>query len=241
MTQKTLLMLLLALLGLSVVYGVVRYPRQQKIAQGEAPTARAARDNLSARATANPDRVQLELLIPTEEPFSAPKKDLFGPLYRPVAPSPKPKAPRQVKAPAPPPPPPAPVEKPLAPLPRFTVLGSLEKAGEKQVFLALGSDVYLVKRDSRFGPGEKFSVADMTDHQLRLRMRGEDRLITLSLVDKNAGAPLGIRRKASAPLRESLPSSTPVDLTTPESPPPQESPAEAPTDSGTVPYLKMPE
>ncbi|MGE4578608.1 MAG: hypothetical protein AB7F21_03635 [Desulfuromonadales bacterium] len=243
MNRKNLLALLLALLALSVAYAIIQYPRQQKISQGDSPVARAANDSPSAIASVDPDRVLLDLLVPADEPFAAPQKDLFGPLYRPAPPAPKPVARPQVKAPAPPPPPPPPpVQQPLAPLPRFTVLGSLEKAGDRQVFLSLGSELYLVRQGSHFGPGEKFSVVGMTDRQLSIRMTGEDRLITLPLMDKNAGKPLGIKRKVSAPLREPLPATAePVDLTLPESPPPQESPAEIPTESGSVPYLKMPE
>ncbi|BCA80176.1 hypothetical protein [Desulfuromonas sp. AOP6] len=241
MNKKNLLMLLLALLGLSIAYAIIQYPRQQKIAQGEAPV-RAAKSHLSASAATDPDHVQLDLLTPAAEPFPAPKKDLFGPLYRPMAPAPTPATRPQVKAPSPSPPPPPPVQEPLAPLPRFTVLGSLEKGGDKQVFLSLGSELYLVRLGSRFGPGEKFNVVDMTDRQLNIRMTGEDRLITLPLADKNAGKPLGIKRKVSAPLRESLPATAdPVEMTLPDSPTPQESPAEVPNESGSVPYLKMPE
>ena len=243
MNKKNLLVLLLALLGLSVAYAIIQSPRQQKIAQGKSPAARTAKDDLSTRVSADPDRVRLDLLTPADESFAAPQKDLFGPLYRPVARTSKPAARPQVKTPAPPPPPPPPpVQKPLAPLPRFTVLGSLEKAGDKQVFLSLGSELYLVRHGSRFGPGEKFHVVDMTDRQLSIRMTGEDRLITLPLVDKTAGKPLGIKRKVSAPLREPLPATAePVELTLPESPTPQEPPPETPMESGSVPYLKMPE
>jgi len=238
MNKKTLLTILLILLGLSAVYSYLYTPRQKRIQTAENEVRDIPSGNRAISAE-NGLRVHLDLLTPSDEPFQSAKKDIFGPLVYYVPPPPRPQSPVRV---APPPPPPQPkVVAPTKPLPRFTLLGSIEKAGKLKVFLALGSDVFVVGEGSRFGKSSEYSVTGLTKNLLTLHMAGDDRPITIPLVDKNAGKPMGIKRKVSTPSRPEPASQPEVMEQAPATEPAQETAPPEPANSGSVPYLKMPE
>lgn len=121
------------------------------------------------------------------ERFKAPKRDIFGPLYvvrkvkkKPVV-KPKPK----VK--------PKPIEIPkivitpkvvnIKPLATFTLLGYLDKDGDRTVFLGHGEEIFLLKVGDTFA--REYHVAEITSDLVLIKRETDDREIRIALKKAN--------------------------------------------------------
>lgn len=184
--QKLLLGTLLGILSLALGYAYWGSPRQERVVPVVRTPAQAKGVEVMpvAERTSDRRRVRLDILERGVEAFSEPKRDIFRLARpRPVLPPPPPPpvitqappvaAPPPVLAPSPPP----------IPLPRFTVLGLLQKEGGRSIFLSLNSAIFVVKEGTRFGDRQEFVVEKLTDQQLVIRQEGLPVPVTVSLSD----------------------------------------------------------
>ncbi|WP_305046721.1 hypothetical protein [Geoalkalibacter sp.] len=208
--QKKLLAGCLVALACAGVYAGWQSPRQQRVADpGETSrTAAATRRAAPAEApkAAAPERLRLDLLEEEATSFTGSARDLFGPLFAaptvPVAPP---------APPLPPPPPPVVLPEPqaaadpaaLMPPVRFNVLGFVETAGRKTVFLESGGEVFLAREGETFG--SDFQVTELTPQRLVIAQQGSPYPIVLPLQERPAvssfGSPAAPAASPGAPRR----------------------------------------
>lgn len=183
--KRVLLAILLGVLCLSVVYAYLATPRQQKAP----PRLTSAEPRRVAVTSDRPSevKVRLDQLETEEEPFPGAERDIFRFKAKPAPPPPEPK----------PTPPPSPVVSlqpsqaaPVTPLEtarkalsEFSFLGFLEKGNVRTVFLTSGGELFIVKRNDRFGKDQEFLVTGLSDQTLTVQRRGEQTPMTIPLVE----------------------------------------------------------
>lgn len=192
--QKLTLFVLLILLVLAVVWSVTRLPRQAtvdklKYAPGQpAPAPRPA----TPAAGKPPDRsagrtLRLDLLDQDRPDFKGYRRNIFKPVFVDEIKLLKQKAAavRPVVAPPVQPVKTIPVALPAMPprqeLPRFTLLGFLQKDSRKTVFLARDKDIFLVKKGDTFGG--RFMATAITDQALTIKVNDTGEEIVIPLIE----------------------------------------------------------
>lgn len=184
MKRKPLILLLLLIcLGLSVAYSYWASPRQERVPRQNQAVKDRPLPTRGATAKGDDTHLQLELLQASDGSFPGYKRNIFGSVKPPLPPPPPAKVVSApvVTAPPPPPPPSNPVvQRELA---RFKFLGYLEKDREKTVFLSRDKDLYLVKKGTRFGDQQEFTVGELTATKLVIQVAGDSRKIEIELVE----------------------------------------------------------
>jgi len=200
--QKLILTVLLALLGVSLIYSFFRMPRQKRApAPASAPATAAKKAAVPRKAVSPPAaqqrvderKLRLDLLEATPPPFAGFRRNIFQPIFREEAkPSrlPLPAPPVRPALPKPPPPPPiaAPVP-PAAPAPtpvqqemaRFTFLGFMKKDNQKTIFLSSSNEIFLVKKGDKIAG--KYEVTNITDEALTIHVLADGSEIIIPLVE----------------------------------------------------------
>ncbi len=162
--------------------------------QGAAEKGRAPKGDLEQYV------VQLDLLDRGVEAFGEPKRDLFQ-LSIPKPPPPKPKPVQRATPVAPRPVMPRPAVAPK-PAVRLNVLGYLQTEKDSKVFLSSGKSLFVVKKGSRFGPGQAYYIEDLTADEVVIKLA--DRPVPIHLPLKMAAAkppPAGFSPPPASPFR----------------------------------------
>ncbi|AMV72776.1 hypothetical protein JCM30471_12920 [Desulfuromonas carbonis] len=190
MKRKPLILLLLLIcLGLSIAYSYWASPRQERIPRQNPPGKERPLPTRLTTPKGDPavddTHLHLELFQVNEGTFPGYKRNIFGSVEPPPPPPPPP--PKVVSAPVvaapPPPPPPQPTPVVQRELARFRFLGYLEKDQEKTVFLSRDKDLYLVKKGTRFGDRQEFTVGELTATRLVIQVAGDSRKIEIELAE----------------------------------------------------------
>lgn len=207
--KKLALFVLLILFALSLVYSVVRMPKQ-KVATpavqgrsgavspvaGERPPAPSEKGGGAATAqNRGTDRMlPLDLDLP---PFRGVKRNIFRPIFREevkVAPlPPPPPAPPRRAEPAPQPQPvkadaksvqPTPKQEAEKTLGKLRFLGFLKNDNRKIIFLAEGSEIFLVKKGDRIAG--RYEVTRLTDEAITISVLSDGSDLVFPLVENRA-------------------------------------------------------
>jgi hypothetical protein len=198
--KKLVLCLLLIALAGSLVYSVLRSPKQQRVATlkyrpgAAAPAARKSAPRPAA-VGADDQSVHLAALDQQLPRFSGYRRNIFSPIFReevklpPFKPLPLPPKPVALPAPPsmpPPPPPPPPTAEELAAseMAKFTFLGFLKKDGARTVFLSSNNEIFLAKKGSFLSP--KYQVSDLTDDAITIKSVAGGRELVIPLVENRA-------------------------------------------------------
>ncbi len=199
--QKLTLFILLILLVCALVWSVISFPRQKKVATlANVPgqKARVIRPAVVKKAPGTPPAattdariLQLELLNQGGSSFKGYHRNIFKPVFvdevalmkqKLAAPKPVITPPRPVAAikPAPLQPQIAQPEAPRSALARFTFLGFLKKDNKQTIFLTKDKEIVLVKHGDRFGNG-KYEASSLTDQALTILVvdTGEEIVVPL--------------------------------------------------------------
>lgn len=200
--QKLILTVLLALLGVSLIYSFFRMPRQKRASTPASSPAPAAKVAAVPRKAVSPPvaqqrvderKLRLDLLDATPPPFAGFRRNIFQPIFReetkpsrlplpapPVRPAlPKPPPPPPVAAPLPPAAPaPTPVQQEMA---RFTFLGFMKKDNQKTIFLSSSNEIFLVKKGDKIAG--KYEVTNITDEALTIHVLADGSEIIIPLVE----------------------------------------------------------
>ncbi len=203
--QKIILTILLVILGLAMTYAFWNAPRQARVAS-TVPAGSAVKSPAPQKVAILDEKrkVRLDLLPRKGEAFAAPERNIFR--LTEVRPQPAPPPPVQ-------PPPPPVVERPVVkppplpvkPLPHFTFLGFLEKAGQKTVFLTSNNEIYLVKAGQQFGPGQEFQIAELTDENLVIHQVAGGAPITVPLTSGASASSFAAPSSFRAPIIDRRP------------------------------------
>lgn len=211
--QKLLLFLLLLVLAGSIVWAVVRTPRQK---EAPASAARPGQATVIRKSGAPPSQArapagalhlaQLDQQMAGSTGF---RRNIFSPIFRgdeerpalklpppPPPPSTLPPPPPPPPQAAPPPPPPPPTEEELdrAELGKLRSLGFLKKNGERTVFLAKNNEIILARKGSKIG--SSFQVADITDEAMTIKSLKSSAQVVIPLAEKMS---LGGRQPSTRP------------------------------------------
>ncbi|WP_224981451.1 type II secretion system protein PulP [Geomonas agri] len=212
--QKLALFLLLLVFAGSVVYAIVRSPRQQQVATlKNQPGARATvlrkKPDLAPKAAAPAAGVvHLDLLQREKPGFSGFRRNIFSPIFRdeqklanlklpPPPPPPKKLPPLPAALPVvPPPPPPPPTQEQLdeAELGKFVFIGFLKKGTARTVFLSKGGEIFLARKGGQVG--SRFQVSNITDDAITIKSMQTDRQLVIPLVENRS---LSVRRASASP------------------------------------------
>jgi len=205
--QKLALVVLLVLFALSLVYSVVRMPKQKTIDRPAGRPAPAVTPREGGRtspppapttgATKGGDRLlPLDLDV---APFRGIGRNIFRPIFR-----------EEVRIAPLPPPPPAPPRRaePVKPpqsapsggvgeagkptakqeaektLGKLRFLGFLGNEGKKTIFLAEGSQIYLVRRGDRIAG--KYEVTRLTDEAITITVLSDNSDLVFPLVENRS-------------------------------------------------------
>lgn len=207
--KKLVLFILVILLGLSLVYGYFRTPRQQTVAklkysQGAVASPdeqrKASTQPRSAKQTVSPvqgdSAVRLALLEPDIEGFSGFRRNIFKPIFR-----------EELKVVPLPPPPPAPPKKvepvkdkkvpatdaPPAPTARqeaekrigkLRFLGFYKNDANKTIFLAEGPEIFLVKKGDKISG--RYEVTRLTDEAITISVLSDGSDLVFPLVENRS-------------------------------------------------------
>ena len=205
--QKQVLFILVIVLLLSMVYSYYRMPvqkRQPKPANvaGVAPPAANGKVVAAAKpatgVTAESDQLQLALLDKQESKFRGFKRNLFKPIFR-----------EEVKIKPLPPPPPAPPQRSILPsskpaatpptttagpptavetakqeIGRLRFLGFLRKDTRKTIFLAEGSEIFLVRKGDKIAG--RYQVTALTDDAITITVLADKSDLVFPLVESRA-------------------------------------------------------
>ncbi len=197
--KRAILGALLGVLAVCLIYAYLATPRLEKAPPRVAsPRKQPVNQNPSAGDQREPPgRIDFAYLSSNPQEFTGAQRDIFQfGQRRPVKSA---STSRVVKKEVSKPvlrPEVVPVEVVQKSLSQFTFLGFLEKAGAKTVFLSSGGNLFLVKRDERFGDDQEFLVADIADNTLQVRHTGRDELIEVPLIEQQK-----LSASASAPAR----------------------------------------
>ncbi|MBN2429153.1 MAG: hypothetical protein JXK94_12525 [Deltaproteobacteria bacterium] len=206
---KGILYILIAIFLLAVVYAYVQYPRQSRIADSAVESKSQVRRPVSSKSEPAEDnrfRVRFDWLK-KQRPFSGAKEDLFGPLYGAK------KGPSIL-----------PVQKKVSPQPAFkrtdtsalstpplNFLGFLASGKSRTYFFSQGEDVFVAKKGAKFGKQKEFSIVAATSKAVKIRKQGDEELLNISLVEKNAVS--GFNKQKAEKREEGKPfSSKPSDF-----------------------------
>ncbi|HJV64958.1 MAG TPA: type II secretion system protein PulP [Geomonas sp.] len=200
--QKATLAVLVIVLACSVLYAIIRSPRQREATPQELRRQQpaAGKSVQSAPPAGQPGKVELALLDREPPRFAAPRRDIFSPVFKeevklppfkPLPPLPPPKPPRTLNLPPappmqapPPPPPPTPEQQAENEMRKLTVLGFLKKNGNKTVFLSFNDQILLARKGATLL--NKFVVKDITDEAITLRPANGGNEVVIPLVDNKA-------------------------------------------------------
>ena len=204
--QKLILCLLLLVLAGSIVYSILRSPKEQRVVTPKfksgiaAPTAGKVAPAPAASGT-DAQNVHLALLDREMPRFSGFRRNIFSPIFReevklpafkplPLPPKPVFVPPPQLPPPAPPAPaPPTADEVAASEMAKFTFLGFLKKGGERTVFLSSNNEIFLAKKGSHLGT--KYQVSDVTEDAITIKSIAGGRELVIPLVENR---PLSTRR-----------------------------------------------
>ena len=199
--KKLVLCLLLIALAGSLVYSVLRSPKQQRVATlkyrpgAVAPAARKSAPQPAA-AVADDQSVHLAALDQELPRFSGYRRNIFSPIFReevklppfkplPLPPKPVPLPAQSQMLPAPPPAaPPTEEEVAASEMAKFTFLGFLKKDGARTVFLSSNSEIFLAKKGSFLTP--KYQVSDLTDDAITIKSVAGGRELVIPLLENRA-------------------------------------------------------
>lgn len=163
---KKILLIFACLLGMSLIYAYLNWPRQARVTDTP-PVQPRAQVSFPAGEGSPPGDGS-----PVEAPDGE-VRNIFAPLFPAVV---RPAAsavgkPRSVKPSMPA------VAPPLAPavptIPRPVFLGKLKHGGGKSVFLSVLGEVYIVKPGERFGPDMKYTLVEVGNQSLTIRHEEE--------------------------------------------------------------------
>lgn len=199
--QKLILTILLALFACSLVYSLVRMPRQKTVDRSKYQgSQQSVGKPLKVSPAEDSARVRLDLLDRAAGAYRGGGRNVFrgefsGEVKKPRIPlPPPPPPPAQVTVP----PPPAAVSPPAQVEPtqlqrdmaNFTFLGFLKKDTRKTIFLSNGKEIFLVKKGDRIAG--KYDVASLTDEALTITSILDGGEILIPLVENK---PLSAPRK----------------------------------------------
>lgn len=195
--QKRLLLILLGIFVLTLLYGIFSCPRQERV--GKDASAPAVRPRPAVIGTISlPDPESQESPEVAEESSvdkeAGVKRNIFAPLYPYVPPPPPPKVILPKKGPAqlalerkPPPPP-------------FRLIGYLENDQRQLFFLAQAKELFIVRREEKFGPDNRYRIVDAKSDGVTIESIDGGETIhlpisrTVSSVEK-VGGPVGVFRR----------------------------------------------
>lgn len=205
--KKALLILVIVLMG-SLIYSYFRMPVQKNVAKlTYAPGAEKTQVAEKAGATAvksanNPSQENNQLLVSLldqqNNQFKGFKRNLFKPIFR-----------EEVKiSPLPPPPPPPPPQKSILPSKLTTVppatspvavstaetakqdfgrlrfLGFLRKDARKTIFLAEGSEIFLVRKGDKISG--RYQVTGLTDDAITITVLADKSDLVFPLMENRS-------------------------------------------------------
>jgi hypothetical protein len=212
--QKRLLLILLGIFALALIYGILNYPKQQRVERDAPPPA--AQPRPSGTGTVTPPGPESERPPVAEEEIPADeeadvRRNIFAPLY-PYVPPPAPKVvlpPNGLAQPGPVQPPPP---------PPFQLIGYLEKNQERLFFLAQANDLFIVRPEEVFGPDNRYRIVEVEPSEVIIETI--DGLETIRLPISSAVSSIeSVGRPAGVLQRPSFPTPPPaVQLPVPESP-----------------------
>lgn len=204
--QKMILGILLLLFAVSLVYSVVRMPRQKAVDRPAGSQIPAATPREGSKSPATSPRTTGpptagDRLLPLDldvAPFRGVGRNIFRPIFREevkVAPlPPPPPAPARRAEPAKPPLQPAagggtaakptPKEEAEKKLGRLRFLGFLKNDQKKTVFLAEGAEIFLVSKGDRIAG--KYEVTRLTDEAITITVLSDNSDLVFPLVENRS-------------------------------------------------------
>jgi hypothetical protein len=202
--QRLILMILLGVLGCSLIYSFLRWPRLKRV---EKLTYQAGMSAKTVKPPivkdGDPAKVRLDLLEHRRGRSTAGGRNIFGGIMADEA---KKSKLAKIPLPLPPPPPEKPVVPPSAPVPTvpavveptplqrdmatFTFLGFLKKDNRKTIFISNGQEIFVVKKGDKVAG--KYNVAAITDESMTISSLQDGGEILIPLVENK---PLKAPRK----------------------------------------------
>ena len=204
--QRVALLILAIILLLSLVYSYFRMPKQQQVAKlthapGVTATSVRSKGVGEPKVVAGGAKVDaplaLSLLDQPEGQFKGFRRNLFKPIFRedvkiaplpPPPPAPPQKSILPSKAPVQPPPvsPPVttPVEAAKQEMGRLRFLGFLRKDAVKTIFLAEGSQIFLVRKGDMIS--SRYQVTGLTDDAITITVLADKSDLVFPLMENRA-------------------------------------------------------
>lgn len=199
--QKAILTALLIIFAGSIVYSILRMPKQERVAKltyQPGMTAKPLRTDQAGEADVA--RVRLDLLERVAGTLPSGGRNIFHSLFAAGS--------KKSLIPLPPPPPPPPPEKIVEPPPAaytpqvteptpmqrematFTFLGFLKKDNRKTIFLSNGKEIFVVKKGDKISG--KYDVTALTEEAITITSVSSGGEIVIPLVENR---PLAAPRK----------------------------------------------
>lgn len=177
MMSKRLLGFLIPAFIVSLIYGYLQMPKQERITSGE-QRPQSKKPQMTRDNDGYP-RLRSDLIDRKSQPYPGVRRNLFGNSQRVVEEievyieeAPPVVIPPVVVTPPPPPPPPSPQEIARQDLARYKFVGFFKKGEKKTIFLATDGEVLLVRKGEYIGRDRKYYVVNITDTEMELRKEG---------------------------------------------------------------------